>query len=279
MKQVVDDQKKDNKKGIDDEITIRLSYDITSPWSYLALAVLKRYKSIWNFDLVLNPIWLGGVVSLAKSVPPFKIPNKCKLMAEELPLMAMFFGVEYHPIKTFPVNTLKVMRLLRVIRIYKPEKLDACTDRLFKATFVDKISPGDFDIIVKALSSNQASSSFSNVRPSKSEKAVIFNESELKNLMAKAESDENKVGLKEDTEKLVNQEFCFGFPWIQVFVRNRNSNSGDKDNEEQVRKLSIFGSDRFEFLANWLGKKWYGPNPQIEPLFSETSNKIHESKL
>ncbi|KAI8459604.1 hypothetical protein BY996DRAFT_3662193 [Phakopsora pachyrhizi] len=235
MKQVVDDQKKDNKKGIDDEITIRLSYDITSPWSYLALAVLKRYKSIWNFDLVLNPIWLGGVVSLAKSVPPFKIPNK----------------FEYHPIKTFPVNTLKVMRLLRVIRIYKPEKLDACTDRLFKATFVDKISPGDFDIIVKALSSNQASSSFSNVRPSKSEKAVIFNESELKNLMAKAESDENKVGLKEDTEKLVNQEFCFGFPWIQVFVRNRNSNSGDKDNEEQVRKLSIFGSDRFEFLANW----------------------------
>ncbi|KAH9467879.1 hypothetical protein Pst134EA_011497 [Puccinia striiformis f. sp. tritici] len=45
-------------------LTIRLSYDIVSPWSYFAYVVLKRYRPLWDFDLILNPVYLGGNYSL-----------------------------------------------------------------------------------------------------------------------------------------------------------------------------------------------------------------------
>ncbi|WAQ83719.1 hypothetical protein PtA15_4A167 [Puccinia triticina] len=57
-------------------LTIRLSYDIVSPWSYFAYVVLKRYRPIWDFDLILNPVYLGGVMKGSKNTPPFAAPNK-----------------------------------------------------------------------------------------------------------------------------------------------------------------------------------------------------------
>ncbi|KAA1072779.1 hypothetical protein PGT21_031306 [Puccinia graminis f. sp. tritici] len=45
-------------------LTIRLSYDLVSPWSYFAYVVLKRYRPIWDFELILNPVWLGGTTCL-----------------------------------------------------------------------------------------------------------------------------------------------------------------------------------------------------------------------
>ena len=43
-------------------------------------AVLKRYRKHWNMDLVLKPVFLGGVMAASGNQPPLKIPNKGKWM-------------------------------------------------------------------------------------------------------------------------------------------------------------------------------------------------------
>ncbi|KAI9605082.1 hypothetical protein H4Q26_003053 [Puccinia striiformis f. sp. tritici PST-130] len=59
------------------------------------------------------------------------------------------------------------------------------------------------------------------------------------------------------TERVV-EEGGFGFPWLEI-------------TQPDGQRLTIFGSDRFEFLANWLGKEWEGPNP--------SSSNPRESRL
>ena len=38
-----------------------LFYDCLSPFSYLAFTVLERYQPVWEVDLRLRPLLLGGV--------------------------------------------------------------------------------------------------------------------------------------------------------------------------------------------------------------------------
>ena len=38
-------------------------YDTVSPWSFFAFEVIKRYQHAWNLQLVLKPIFLGGIMA------------------------------------------------------------------------------------------------------------------------------------------------------------------------------------------------------------------------
>jgi glutathione S-transferase kappa 1 len=49
--------------------TIRFFYDIVSPYSYLAFEVLHRYQSLWNLNIVLEPIFLAGIMQGSGNAP------------------------------------------------------------------------------------------------------------------------------------------------------------------------------------------------------------------
>ena len=49
---------------------LELFYDIVSPYSYLALTTLDRYRALWSMELVLRPAFLGGVMKAVGNVPP-----------------------------------------------------------------------------------------------------------------------------------------------------------------------------------------------------------------
>ncbi|MBW0479895.1 hypothetical protein O181_019610 [Austropuccinia psidii MF-1] len=238
-------------------VVIQFSYDILSPWSYLAYAVLKRYRSHWNYDLVLNPIWLAGVMAASKNNPPFKVPNKGQKMVEELPLMARFFGVVYHPIKKFPPDTLNLMRFLAVVREKNPGRLEIATDKLWEsletipsfspskeAVFVNQVSPEDVESVTQGLTPNP------------------FSLEELQSHIATSQTQMIKDRVKKDCMQLV-EGGAFGAPWIEVL----------KPNGE---RLTLFGSDRFEFLAHWLGETWLGPVPDLS---AKTTSKDRYSHL
>lgn len=38
-------------------------YDVVSPWSMFAYQILKRYQKPWNLNLVLKPVFLGGIMA------------------------------------------------------------------------------------------------------------------------------------------------------------------------------------------------------------------------
>ncbi|XP_056332251.1 glutathione S-transferase kappa 1-like isoform X4 [Danio aesculapii] len=51
---------------------IKLFYDISSPYSWLAFEVLCRYKNVWNMELKLKPAYLAGVIDGSDSVIPMR---------------------------------------------------------------------------------------------------------------------------------------------------------------------------------------------------------------
>ncbi|TNY23776.1 thioredoxin-like protein [Rhodotorula diobovata] len=214
-----------------------LHYDVVSPWTLFAYAVLKRYRQQWDMDLVLKPVFLGGVMNAAGNKPPITVPNKGKWMNQsDMPLAAQFFEVPYQFPTKFPLNTIHCMRLLRSIEEIAPEKLEKATDLFYGAiwqptggkTALDAIDPSNF---ASMLAQDN-----------------LFSKAEIDKVVELSTSDKVKGLLKSESQQAVD-EGAFGFPWIVV----------ERDDGE---KRSFFGSDRFETIAFWLGKEWKGPVPE-----------------
>lgn len=49
---------------------VTLYFDVVSPYTALAWKVLMRYKPIWEFELVLKPVFLGGVMKVGDNPCP-----------------------------------------------------------------------------------------------------------------------------------------------------------------------------------------------------------------
>lgn len=41
---------------------IKFYFDPVSPWAHFALPIAQRYQKQWGFNLVLKPMFLGGVM-------------------------------------------------------------------------------------------------------------------------------------------------------------------------------------------------------------------------
>jgi len=210
-----------------------------SPWSYFAYVVLKRYRPIWDFDLVLNPVWLGGVMSASKNVPPFAVPNKFQKMRDEIPLMAKFFAVKcVLPQGPFPFNTLQIMRFLKVVQEKAPDSLEGMTDKLYELVFSKQVRVGG---VFEALTPGPLGAA------------------QVAEYVEQSGRQETKEAVRRDVERLVAQG-AFGFPWLEIFLPCNHRPHDHPD----APALTLFGSDRFEFLAHWLGKEWKGPNPSAQ---------------
>ncbi|KAJ8297226.1 ATP-dependent permease MDL1, mitochondrial [Rhodotorula toruloides] len=239
--------------------SITLYYDVVSPWTLFAYQVLKRYRQPWDFQLVLKPMFLGGVMQASGNKPyvpvllalrdgilgsprclssnrPITVKNKGIWMNQhDLPLQAAFTQTPYKFPETFPLNTIHCMRTLRAIADVAPDKLEKATDLFFGAIWnppagtraEEAIKPSAFP---KLLGTNG-----------------LFSGDEIENIMELSTSDDIKNKLKTESGQLV-EEGAFGFPWMVA-----------KRSDGQTRPF--FGSDRFEHMAFWLGKEWKGPLP------------------
>ncbi|GAA5908992.1 uncharacterized protein JCM6883_002574 [Sporobolomyces salmoneus] len=214
------------------QITICL--DIVSPWSYFAYYILKRYRKAWDFELIIKPYFLGGVMQASGNQPPLKIKNKGIWMNKvDLPLFAEMSGIPYTFPETFPINTIHIMRFLRAVEQAQPEKLEQTTDFFWELVWNRKEGPTAKDAIDPSFFSKKLVS------------ANVFTEEEVKKLVELSQSGEIKDALKNEAGKLVEEKGAFGFPWIIV--------------EKDSGKRSFFGADRFEHIAFYLGKEWDGP--------------------
>ncbi|GAA5860252.1 hypothetical protein JCM8547_003444 [Rhodosporidiobolus lusitaniae] len=217
--------------------TATLWFDVVSPWSFFALAVLKRYKQLWNLDVVLKPTFLGGVMVASGNQPPLNVKNKGAWMnGMDLPLASDFFRLPYTFPTKFPLSTIHVMRFLRAVeeKYGQGEKLDQATDAFFAAIWqatpslpaVEAIKPENFA---------QIASSF------------LSSKSEIEEIVKLSTSNDIKDKLKAESAQVV-ENGAFGFPWILL-------------ERDDGQKRHFFGSDRFEQMAFWLGKEWKGPCP------------------
>ncbi|KAI7953778.1 hypothetical protein MJO28_006325 [Puccinia striiformis f. sp. tritici] len=197
--------------------------------------MLKKLTICLSYDIVrVTLLYLGGVMKGSKNTPPFLVPNKMKKMNEEIPLMSKFFGVKCMvPPGPFPFNTLQIMRFLRVVKENDQARLlEAITDRLYEVIFENKVPVSkDMSEVFKSLSPD------------------LMERARVEEYLSQSGDEKIKESVKQDAEQVV-EEGGFGFPWLEITQPNG-------------QQLTIFGSDRFEFLANWLGKEWKGPNPSV----------------
>ncbi|GAA5834887.1 hypothetical protein JCM3766R1_002031 [Sporobolomyces carnicolor] len=218
---------------------ITLCLDIVSPWSYFAYKILKRYRSAWNFELIIKPFFLGGVMQASGNQPPLKIKNKGIWMNKvDLPLFAEMSDIPYTFPESFPINTIQVMRFLRALEQAHPDKLEPATDFFWELVWNRKGSESAKDAIDPATFCE------------KLVRANVLSQDQVKRVFELSQSSEIKDALKNEAAQLVNKDGAFGFPWIIVEKEGGSSSSG---------KRSFFGADRFEHIAFYLGKEWDGP--------------------
>lgn len=218
-------------------VIVEFFYDIISPYSYLAFEVLQRYKPLWNLDVTLKPMLLGGVMKTSGNSPPAMVPNKGIYMALDLRRLQKFYQVPlFLPENLMDLimkgGSLNAQRFLTAVDILKPEYLENISRALWQRLYEQHKDISNSSSFKEAVESIRMDVEVLN-------KALkIMNDDQVKQRLRKYTDDALEYG-------------AFGAPIIVAHI----------DNKPEV----IFGSDRFELMAHLLGEKWLGPVPENMP--------------
>ncbi|XP_061631437.1 glutathione S-transferase kappa 1-like [Phyllopteryx taeniolatus] len=215
---------------------IELFYDVVSPYSWLAFEVMCRYRSVWNIELKLKPVFLGGVMQGSGNKPPGLVPNKFMWMTKDLCRLADYFNVPLHfpsdPAEAmFRKGSLNAMRFVKAVQekeIGGDQQVEKVSRELWRRIWCE-----DKDITEPASLAEAA------------QKAGL-SRSEIEELHKLCTTQEIKDKLKSSTQDALDYG-AFGFPLLVCHINGKAE--------------MFFGSDRFEIMAHCLGEKWLGPQP------------------
>eukprot|EP00924_Labyrinthula_sp_SR-Ha-C_P011103 snap_masked-scaffold_51-processed-gene-1.1-mRNA-1 protein AED:0.94 eAED:1.00 QI:0/-1/0/1/-1/1/1/0/230 len=223
---------------------IQYFFDVISPYTAFSTHFLHRYKSIWNYELVYSPVLLGGVMKLAKNVPPGANALKFDYMLHELSPNMLCKQFDY-PMLNFPNNFFEAAKNVKVyqrailaVQELESDKLEEVVNTLTSAVFQNsKFRNENNNLILNETTLLSALNS-----TSLDGKSI----SEIMNLV---NSELVKKKLIENTSLAVKKGM-FGAPTMLI-----------SDEKIQAKPLFIFGSDRFELVAKIFDKPYFGTNP------------------
>lgn len=115
---------------------------------------------------------------------------------QDLPLVAKYLQIPVTFPDSFPVQTMNIMRLLRVIQEKEPSKLDALTAAFYAQTW----GPD-----TKGATRAAKPENFRSVIPTS-----LLSDADLERYVEESQSTENKDRIKADAAKIV-EEGAFGF--------------------------------------------------------------------
>ncbi|KAK4057729.1 hypothetical protein OIO90_001377 [Microbotryomycetes sp. JL221] len=182
--------------------------------------VLKRYQKAWNLDIKIQPRYLGAVMVASGNKPPITVVNKGIWMNKvDLPLCSKYFQIPIQFPDSFPIQTLHVIRLLRVIQDEAPDRLESILDCFYEQIWTPKSN---------GATAASKPENFRKVIPTS-----LANDSELKNWFEKSTSEENKTKIKLEGQELVEKGGAFGF-LMAFFLGKRWDGPFPKENEAKL---------------------------------------------
>ncbi|KAH8809209.1 glutathione S-transferase [Xylogone sp. PMI_703] len=212
------------------KLTIYL--DCVSPYSWFGFTNTIRYRPLLNaygIDVDIIPFFLGGARDSVGN--PFTPTPKAKekFSSQDSDLTGKLLGLKVVPPKEFPILSLFAVRVATYIKDHYP--------------------PNKFEETFPALASGYWSKGFNVAKPEGIISALegIFPEDEIKDIMQKALSPENKKRVID----LTMSAGAFGAPWIIAV----NSDGERRD---------WFGNDRWDQVFYHLGVP-YTPVSIIPP--------------
>ena len=136
--------------------TLEFFFDFGSPASFLAYTQLPRIVAETGAVLRLRPMLLGGVFKATGNSSPVTVPAKGRWMMGDLPRWAQRYGVMFAFNRSFPINTLTLMRGAAGLQLRQPERLPAYCDAVFAALWQQQKNLGDPAV----LAATQAAAGF-----------------------------------------------------------------------------------------------------------------------
>lgn len=184
-------------------------FDYVSPYSYIARTAVQDTVKQTGADLVIRPMFLGGVMHATGNRPPGMVPAKGKYMNSDLERYCQKYGLTMHFNPHFPMNT-RGMTRATIGLASDPVRQDKFIDTCFRICWNDArgIDPSDPEMLAAALREDG------------------FDPEEIRAL---ANAEANKAALKANTDEAVARG-AFGAPTFFV---------GDD---------MFFGQDRLEFV-------------------------------
>ncbi|XP_069163308.1 uncharacterized protein [Procambarus clarkii] len=209
-------------------------YDAISPYAWFAFEVLMRYKKHWNVEIQLKPVHLAAIGKATGNTAPLLVPNKGRYMAKDLLRCGTYFNV---PVKLVgDANELMVKgslvpsRFLTAIDLLYPDYLEAASRALWMEVW-------NKDEDITTLETLERAGEVAGL--TKDQRAHI---------QEHMTQEVTKNRLETYTEEAV-QYGAFGLPAIVAHTGGE--------------PMLFFGSDRFPVLAQEIGEKWLGPEPDV----------------
>ena len=216
-----------------DRCKIAIYYDIVSPYSYVAFQILLRYEKIWNIDLQVIPVFLGGIMKASHNKPPALVPLKGRYLYKDLQRLSEMSHIKLKPPQDFMtrmLQSLKPMRLITAISYYYPNQ----PELIIRSSIAFWQRLWRFDVEIETFTALQEVLNHIGITKLSIQKKIIEN-SQTNPII--------KDQLKKNTQQAIDSG-AFGAPWIIV---------NDKE--------CFFGSDRFHQIAYYLNKPYYGLTP------------------
>lgn len=111
--------------------TLEFFFDIVSPTAYLAWFLAPGTAERAGADMVLRPMFLGGVMQGTGNQPPGRVPAKGAYLGQDLQRCARYHGLPFHSNPAFPFNTLPILRAAHGLAD-DPEMQRALLDAAFR---------------------------------------------------------------------------------------------------------------------------------------------------
>ncbi len=170
-------------------------FDFVSTFSYVGHKAVKQMIARTGADLIVRPMFLGGVMAATGNRPPGMVAAKGAYMTKDLARICKRYGITMHMNPHFPMNTRGLTRAA----------IGLAGDPAMQAKFIDTafnicwndprgIDPNDPEALGAALTE------------------AGFDAAQI---MALATADENKVALRANTDEAVERG-AFGAPTFFV---------------------------------------------------------------
>lgn len=168
--------------------TIEFFYDYVSPYSYLANSQLHNLEA----GIVYRPMLLGAVMKTVGNKPPALLKPRGDYLFKDVRRWAEYYGIPYAMNPTFPVNTVKALRV--AIVALEDGSLDKIHQPLFDAVWADRQDVSEDTVLKKTL-----------------EEAGL----PADDIMQRIGTDTIKLKLRENTEEAIERG-AFGAPTFFV---------------------------------------------------------------
>jgi len=235
---------------------VELVYDLSNPFSYIALVTLARYQDAWNLELDLIPVYVPLLQEATGDAPPDPMAIKIQYLQRDIARLSERWGVDIRTPAGFnrQTTTLPVMNFLRTLKENEsPEVLLRCSLLLFEELYsiqTPLASPKFYDCLVTSSS------------PSLSTPVRPLTRKRLEELLSLASKSKAKQEMLKLGEYAWEKQGAWTVPWMIAYkVPLERAEKVSKEGREKDVFLTV---DRFEMMAYFLGPEytWRGPFPE-----------------